>query len=136
MPKKKTPGNPKGYRNKYKSLLSGKAKFKKLKRKRKRYSSKTDVRDYKDPIYKMWRQEVKKRDKYKCQFPGCKSKNRRNLHIHHIFQWAKYPHMRFEPCNGITLCPDCHKKVNGHEDDYIRLFMTILSRGRSGGNYS
>ena len=132
--KKNAPGKSKGYRNQYKSLLKSKAKFKKLKKKRKRHSPLNGGRDYRDPVYKAWRQEVKKRDKYKCQFPGCKSKNRRNLHVHHIFKWAKFPHMRFETCNGITLCPSCHKKVNGHEEDYINLFMGILSRKYYGNN--
>ena len=39
-------------------------------------------RDYSDPIYKDFRKSVLKRDKFKCQMPGCK--NKKNLQVHHI----------------------------------------------------
>ena len=31
-----------------------------------------------------------------------------NLRAHHIFPWAKYPGLRFEVHNGLTLCDECH----------------------------
>ena len=31
-------------------------------------------RDFNDPVYKDWRIKIYKRDDFKCQMPGCKSK--------------------------------------------------------------
>jgi hypothetical protein len=54
--------------------------------------------------YYWWRKRVLKRDKYICQKCG----HKKNLHVHHILPFAKYPELRFELNNGITLCANCH----------------------------
>lgn len=59
-----------------------------------------------------WRICVYKRDNFTCQHCGLlvgKNPNGK-LHAHHILAWAKYPELRWEISNGITLCPPCHKK--------------------------
>ena len=61
-----------------------------------------------------WKELAKailKRDNYTCQ--DCeyyRKDNKRKLIVHHIKQWSKYPELRFEPSNLITLCEECHKK--------------------------
>jgi len=57
--------------------------------------------------FKEWRSKVFERDKYKCQECGV---NNHQLHPHHIKEFAKYPLLRFEVSNGITLCSGCHQK--------------------------
>lgn len=57
--------------------------------------------------YKKWRSDVYHRDNFTCQ--DCKKRGVR-LHAHHLKEWAKYPEMRYEVSNGLTLCEDCHKK--------------------------
>lgn len=64
--------------------------------------------------YTIWRKAVFERDNYICQ--NCKIKTTSNyLHAHHIKEFAKYPELRFEVSNGITLCPDCHTLAHGKQ---------------------
>jgi hypothetical protein len=61
--------------------------------------------------YKIWRDSVFKRDDYTCQEchkRGC------DLTSHHIKSWAKYPELRYDINNGLTLCLDCHKKTDSY----------------------
>ena len=59
--------------------------------------------------YKVWREKVFQRDNFTCQ--ACKQKGER-LEAHHIKSWAKFPKMRYQTINGITLCKSCHKKIH------------------------
>lgn len=57
--------------------------------------------------YKQWVKAVFERDNYtckKCQVRGT------YLNAHHIKEFAKYPDLRFDIANGITLCKECHKE--------------------------
>jgi HNH endonuclease len=60
---------------------------------------------------KDWRAKVFARDLYKCQ----KCNLTENLQAHHIKEWAKYPDLRFDINNGLTLCIDCHGLVHGKD---------------------
>lgn len=65
--------------------------------------------------YKNWRIAVFKRDKYTCK--SCGDSKGGNLNAHHIKEWAKYPNLRHEIDNGITLCECCHIKVHSKRLD-------------------
>jgi hypothetical protein len=60
--------------------------------------------------YKLWREAVFKRDNWTCQNKDC-NKNKCYLEAHHIKSWAKYPELRYELSNGITLCKECHNLI-------------------------
>jgi len=81
-------------------------------------------RNYDDPDYKKWRQEVYRRDNFKCQMPGCKKRGR--VQAHHIRSWSTAPALRYDVDNGISLCWTCHNEVNKHETQYAQLFIDIV----------
>lgn len=88
------------------------------------YRPKKKNREHNNPEYKQWRQGVKDRDAYKCQWPGCGSQHR--LEVHHIKTWSKYPGLRFATANGITLCQKCHKSIKGKEQYFEAFFLKLL----------
>lgn len=60
--------------------------------------------------HRSWAKQVKERDNYTCQECG---KYPARVHSHHIKSFAKYPELRFDLDNGITLCIDCHSDIHG-----------------------
>lgn len=81
-------------------------------------------RNYKDPQYKQWRKNIKKRDNFTCQWPGCQTKTK--LHVHHIYRWSDFPGLRFHTNNGITLCKFHHDNIKGLEDSYSQVLSKII----------
>tara|TARA_R100000808_G_C2146949_1_gene154862 strand:- start:2071 stop:2337 length:267 start_codon:yes stop_codon:yes gene_type:complete len=84
-------------------------------------------RNFDDPVYKEWRLSVYKRDKFRCQMPGCKSK--RQIQAHHIRKWSTASALRYDIDNGITLCRQCHDSISKAEEHYEGLFIEIV-RGK------
>ncbi|PZV19195.1 MAG: hypothetical protein DCF22_00575 [Leptolyngbya sp.] len=60
--------------------------------------------------YREWRRLVFERDGYICQH--CGDDRGGNLHAHHIQPWSKFPELRYELDNGLTLCRECHEKIH------------------------
>lgn len=62
--------------------------------------------------YRDWRKKVFERDNYTCQM--CK---KRGIYLepHHIKGFTKYPELRFEVSNGLTLCRECHMKTDNYK---------------------
>ena len=82
------------------------------------------MRNFQEPLYKKWRQEVYSRDNYRCQWPGCESKLK--LNAHHIKKWSEYPGLRYLTANGITLCKKHHDMIKNMESDYELFFMKLV----------
>lgn len=55
-------------------------------------------------LVQRWREDVFKRDGYKCRKCGAAN----DLHAHHLIRWAEEPMLRISVDNGLTLCAPCH----------------------------
>lgn len=65
---------------------------------------------------KEWRKLIFLRDNYTCR--KCK-KVGGNLEAHHKKSWTKYPELRFDINNGITLCLPCHRKMHTKKERLV-----------------
>lgn len=86
-------------------------------------------RNYNDPLYKKWRNDVRKRDRGICQWPGCKACKK--LQVHHIKRWVDSVGLRYNIENGITLCKDHHKYIEGNEAAYEAVFLKIIADNKN-----
>ena len=59
--------------------------------------------------YQHWRKQVYQRDRYTCQRCGQVGGV---LNAHHKKSYKKFPKLRLEITNGVTLCAKCHRKVH------------------------
>ena len=59
--------------------------------------------------YKNWRLKILKRDNYTCQITN---KQGIKLEIHHFKSFTKYPELRFEDDNAITMSKDLHREFH------------------------
>jgi hypothetical protein len=62
-----------------------------------------------NPLVRLWRMKVFKRDSYTCQECGAKDST---IQAHHIKPWKDNPDVRLDLNNGITLCLKCHKQIH------------------------
>jgi 5-methylcytosine-specific restriction endonuclease McrA len=75
--------------------------------------SKSYRKGYRDNLaYEEWRKTVFERDDYTCQGCGITGVY---ITAHHIKSFAKYPELRLEVSNGITLCEECHKLTDNYK---------------------
>ena len=56
--------------------------------------------------YRLWREEVFRRDNWMCIHCGIRGGK---LQADHIQLYSTYPNLRYEVSNGRTLCVSCHR---------------------------
>lgn len=90
------------------------------------FSTSNETRIRLSQEFKKWREYIYQRDNYTCQecyiCGGI-------LHSHHIYPFSKYPKLRFDVDNGITLCKQCHLKIKLKEEQFIDYFKNKLKNG-------
>ena len=59
--------------------------------------------------YKKWRKYVLEQDNHTCQ--KCNTKEG-PLHAHHIKPLMFNLDLAFNPDNGLTVCPKCHREIH------------------------
>ena len=69
--------------------------------------------------YKAWRLDVFERDAFTCQI--CGDDQGCYLNAHHLRSFARFPELRLDINNGVTLCTECHQ---GFHNLYGRLNFT------------
>ncbi len=81
-------------------------------------------RDYSSIGYRLWRDEVFKRDNYTCRNLDCLKKsdgNKIKINAHHVLCYSEYPQFRKQIWNGITLCGKCHKLIHRKNHKKIKI---------------
>lgn len=66
---------------------------------------------------KAFRAAVLARDGFKCR--RCQRQPEEagvQLPVHHIKSWARYPELRYDIANGVTLCKPCHLWVHSKKN--------------------
>ncbi len=77
-----------------------------------------------DSAYQEWRKSVRGRDGWRCKMANvdCLEK----VVAHHILPWAKFPELRYEINNGITLCVFHHPRKRSDEMRLSPFFQSLL----------
>jgi len=75
--------------------------------------------------YRLWRQNVYRRDGFKCRVCGADD----TIHAHHIGPWHKDKALRYDVGNGITLCAKHHEMIRRHEEEYAPFLQKIMDAG-------
>lgn len=77
-----------------------------------------------DSAYREWRKQVWLRDNFKCKIanPDCKGR----IEAHHILVWSKYPELRYQTNNGITLCHFHHPRKRSEEERLVSIFNELV----------
>ena len=85
---------------------------------------KDDSKDRKGQLHREWSREVKKRDNWKCKINNkdCVGK----IEAHHILSWSKFPKLRYEVNNGITLCLTHHPRKRNEEQRLVSFFKNLI----------
>lgn len=85
---------------------------------------KTDSEHQYDTKYKYWMLKVKERDNYTCVINDEYCDGR--LEAHHILPWSKFPELRYNINNGISLCQFHHPHRWADETKLAPFFTEIV----------
>lgn len=87
-----------------------------------RYSNGNEYRN--SSMSRDWAKQVKDRDNWVCRIADVKCDSR--LEAHHILRWSKFPELRYEVNNGITLCRFHHPRKRNDEMRLSPFFQELV----------
>lgn len=67
-----------------------------------------------------FKREVRERDNYTCQYPGC-GYHDKHIDVHHIAKRSQRPDLRFDPKNGLCLCRSHHDWTDHNHDKAVEM---------------
>ena len=76
-------------------------------------------------VYQEWRMKVWIRDGFKCKINNQDCKGQ--IEAHHILGWTRYPELRYEVNNGITLCHAHHPRKRAEEKRLAPDFKELVA---------
>ena len=76
--------------------------------------------------HEYWSKSVKKRDYWKCKLSNDECKGR--IESHHIYSWSKFPALRYNIENGITLCHFHHPRTRDDEEKLKPILLNLLDK--------
>lgn len=69
-----------------------------------------------------FKRDVRTRDNFTCQWPGCFYTSR-SIHAHHINERSQRPDLKLDISNGVAICPTHH--------DYLHHTVTGRQEARA-----
>lgn len=81
-------------------------------------------KDRRSSVYRNWRLNVYKRDSYNCKINNSECEGR--IIAHHILSYTKYPELRYDINNGITLCHFHHPRKREDENNLSPYFKELV----------
>jgi hypothetical protein len=82
------------------------------------------AKDRRSYAYIEWRLRVWTRDNWRCRIDNTDCGGR--IEAHHILGYTRYPELRFEINNGITLCQFHHPKRKKDEEKLTPIFQNLV----------
>lgn len=79
-----------------------------------------------DGLYRNWMKSVKNRDNWKCKIDNQDCKGR--IEAHHILPWSKFPKLRYEINNGISLCQFHHPRKKNDVIKLVSFFKKLIQQ--------
>src|SRR5687768_12484705 len=74
------------------------------------------------PAYVRWQREVRTRDDFTCQFPGCGHYSKQ-IDVHHIAKRSQRPDLKFTVSIGVCLCREHLDWTDTHHDEAVHLSL-------------
>ena len=73
-----------------------------------------------------FKREVRERDDYTCQFPGCDVRSKQ-IDVHHVAKRSQRPDLRFETSNAKCLCRRHHDWIDYHHDEAVNMGLLDIT---------
>lgn len=78
------------------------------------------------PAETKFKREVRERDSYTCQFPGCDRRSKR-IDVHHKAKRSQRPDLKLTVSNGICLCREHHDWTDRNHDEAAAMGLLDLT---------